>query len=203
GNEIHGGAAPVVANGIVYMSFDDGLLHAYNATTGAELWADSLVSEDTTPAVVNNILYVEGGTPGDSYGGQPSLIGVLYAIDATSGRILWHSVSQHGYALASPTVVNGLVIVDSSNDNSHLDTNVLAYDASGCASPPCLPVWQVGEPSVPFSSPAAFNGTAYVGFSDGKLYAIRASDGALLWTGATMMQAPYGMWAIQGPPAVA
>ena len=203
GIDAHTGSAPVVANGIVYMSFDDGLLHAYNAATGVELWNVLLISVNSTPAIVNGVLYVEGGSPGDDYGGQPSLIGVLYAVNATTGQILWHSLSQYGYGMASPAVANGLVFVASTNDNSNLDTNLLAYSAGGCRASPCEPVWQVGEPATPFGSPAYYDGVVYQGFSDGRLYAVKASSGSLLWTGATKMQAPYGMWAVQGAPVIA
>ncbi len=196
-------ATPVVANGIVYMSFDDGLLHAYNAVTGAELWSVFFNSADTTPALVNNVLYVEGGSPGDAYGGQPSLIGILYAVDAVNGHVLWKSWSQYGYAFASPAVANGLVYVATSNDNSHLNTNLLAYSASGCGAALCKPVWEVGEPSTPFSAPAYWNGVVYEGFADGYLYAVDASNGKFLWKGATGLQAPYGQWAVEGAPVIA
>ena len=59
-------SAPVVANGVVYYGDGRGhMLHAFDATTGAELWSSGLVirtGTSTEPIVVNGRVYVTTGS---------------------------------------------------------------------------------------------------------------------------------------------
>jgi len=194
------GGAPVVSGGMVYMVFNDGYLRAYRATTGAEVWNVFLDSSGmTTPAIANGILYVEGRKPMST--GPPH--GVLDALDARSGRLLWWS-TDHTATSTLPVVANGLVYIATGYETNpyYPAPNLLAYPAGGCAAPPCPPAWQVEEGGVGSSASAYANGVLYQGFKDGTLHAFSGQNGDLLWTGTTALRwgAP---WPLQGAPAVA
>ena len=65
---------PVVANGVVYVSSDDGKLYALNASTGRPLWSYAAGGFETSPAVANGVLYIGSG-------------GHVYAFDLASGAL--------------------------------------------------------------------------------------------------------------------
>jgi outer membrane protein assembly factor BamB len=110
----------------------------------------------SSPALANGRLYVGSDD------------GRLYAIDATSGKIVWRF--QTGAPIVSSPAVatgtNGLVVVVGSNDG-----NVYALRDAG-ASATTLMTFAVGMPVR--SSPAiGDDGTIYVGADDGRVYAIQ------------------------------
>ena len=150
--------SPTVADGVVYAgSVDwDNSLYALDASTGARLWsypASPYVSE--APAVVKGVVYVSSCT-GDH--------DALYALNASSGAPLW---SYPLYCGSSPAVADGVAYVSSK-------FNVYAIDATG------LQRWTYGIGDG-VSSPTLGNGVVYAGSMDGKLYALDARNGALLW----------------------
>ena len=69
-----GSAAPVVANGIVYVGTN--FIYALDAATGAKLWSFDTVWGDSTPIASNGIVYARRTSD-------------LVALDATTGAILW------------------------------------------------------------------------------------------------------------------
>jgi outer membrane protein assembly factor BamB len=78
-------------------------------------------------------------------------------------------------AIAAPAVVNGLAYVASqaSRFDNHGRLNV--FNANGCGSINCQPLWQGVLSETPDrSSPAIAHGVVYVGDDDGNLYAFRA-----------------------------
>jgi len=95
---------PVVANGLVYVGADGGWCYALDAATGAMRWKTDLLKDVNLDAEVkaqfttlgltlsDNVLYVSGGLPLDSFGigGSPSG-GFLYALDPSTGKIQWSS----------------------------------------------------------------------------------------------------------------
>ncbi len=174
------GAAPAVANGMVYFSSENDTLAAYDANGVANcsgtpkmcspLWSANMGigTSNSSPTVVNGILFIG-----------------IYAFDAngvtncsgtpTICNPLW-TISDGGGPGSSPAVANGIVYF---GGGDALD----AYDANGvtnCSGTPkfCSPLWSAG--SDPFGSPAVANGIVYTDTLNG-LTAFNAATGAQLW----------------------
>ncbi len=157
------------ADGVVYTAGGDGELHAFAigcATGGGTctpLWSSDRGGDipriDTTPAVVNGVVYFEGSVC------TPKACLPLWTGD-TGGPIY-----------SSPAVANGVVYVEGSGS---VEDGLYAFDAAGvkgCSGGSCEPLWtrSLGESHVYedgiSSSPAVSNGVVYVGSLDGNLYA--------------------------------
>jgi outer membrane protein assembly factor BamB len=172
-----------VANGIVYVGFDD--LYAYDAagSTGCSgsprlcepLWTASAGAAGnftSSPKVVNGVLYAGADD------------GKLYAFDAAGSTgcsgtpvktcaPLW-TAATGGQGGATAAVVKGVVYVGAD------DGKLYAFDANGstgCSGTPktCAPLWTAATGGPIAGSPAVANGVAYVGADDGKLYAFDAT----------------------------
>jgi outer membrane protein assembly factor BamB len=82
---VNGHAAPLGEGGVVYAGFSDGHVMAYALSDGATLWAADLAAGekrlrdvDASPVLYEGRLYTASFTGG------------LYALDAATGRVLWH-----------------------------------------------------------------------------------------------------------------
>jgi outer membrane protein assembly factor BamB len=208
-------SSPAVVKGVVYVGSEDHKLYAFDAggstncsgrpKSCAPLWtATTGGSVVSSPAVVNGVVYVG------------SKDGKLYAFDAAgttncSGAPktcspLWTATTA-GFAETfdvtdSPTVVNGVVYIDSVFPTGSSGA-LYAFDAAGsvnCSGTPksCRPLWTAATASGAFSSPAVAGGVAYVGDGGGHLYAFDAAGAtncsgspktcAPLWTGVSAGQ---------------
>lgn len=91
-------SSPVVSNGTLYVCSNDGILHAFEASTGKVLWTSG--SPDTgdryysTPSVMNGVLYIAGK---DSSGD-------IYALNASTGKIIWKNFIGQEIVGSSPTL---------------------------------------------------------------------------------------------------
>ena len=206
---------PIVADGVVYVS-ENGLLYALDANTGATLWSDEIGTGghvvESSPAVVNGVLYVGSGDGNVyaldaktgaviwiyamrdySYSSPAVADGVVYigsrdssvyALDATTGALVWNSaISSIGGIGSSPAVADGVVYIGSYPAN-----NVYAFNATTGVL-----VWDYINNQSFHSSPAVANGVVYVGSLDFNLYAFDASTGTLLWnymTGGQVISSP-------------
>src|SRR5207249_4637830 len=77
---------------------------AYDALTGASLWANQLPGQysfSSTPTAVNGVVYVGGAGSG----------GTVYAVDESNGNLLWTASVMNGDD-SSPAVVGQSVYVD-------------------------------------------------------------------------------------------
>jgi outer membrane protein assembly factor BamB len=115
-------SSPTVYNGVIYIGCNTGVFYALTEATGAVLWTQMLgyetdktctargVSSTATvtinPATGKPTVYVAGGN------------GYLYALDATTGSVVWKSViaipsatQNDYYDWSSPAVANGNVYV--------------------------------------------------------------------------------------------
>ena len=157
------GAAPAIANGVLYLvtgsSFGP-LLYAMNAATGAPIWNRYIGSASgsalSAPAVVGTSVYV-GTRDGD-----------LLALKTSTGATEWSFAA--GAAIdASPAVAGGIVYVASKNGilwavNATTGKKVwVAYGAEGDGSA------------------AVVGGVVYSGFNNGYVEALKASTGVRLW----------------------
>jgi len=153
--------SPSVADGIAYVGASDGHLYALDAATGASIWTADTGGSNATPAVANGVVY-EGGL--DDH---------LYAFDASNGTVLW--IGTNGGT--SPAVANGMVYVGSA-----VQRQLYAFDAEGCGSPSCSPIWTAPTQGIVTAAPAVANGVVYAGAWDRYLYAFDAAQGTRLWT---------------------
>jgi outer membrane protein assembly factor BamB len=201
GNPIY--LSTVVVDGVMYVASFNGEVYAVNAATGAILWKTLVgtgsVGIESAPAVVNGVLYT---------GAQD---GNVYALDAATGAIMWHYLTG-GAVAGAPAVAGGVVYVSAMNGvvyaikatgphtgallwssttgNTGFATAAVAYGevfvGSGSAS---LVAFDAHSGALRWSAPtggamvneAVANGIVY-GVSDDTLYAIDASDGAVLAT---------------------
>ena len=123
----------------------------------------------SSPAVADGVAYV-----GDDSG-------ILYAVDAASGKQLWTAATKDAI-VSSPALDDGIVFVGSNDDS------VYAFDAKSGTQ-----LWSFATGGDVVSSPAVARGVVLVGSLDGKLYALEASTGKLIWEdviGAPVFSSP-------------
>ena len=129
-------------------------------------WAGTLLwsyetSDDvfSSPAVSGGVVYVGSRDNG------------LYALDASTGDLLWrYETGGNVYLESSPAVSGGVVYVGSR------DNRLYALDASTGDL-----LWRYETGGSVVSSPAVSGGVVYVGSREAYLYALDASTGDLLW----------------------
>lgn len=211
-------ASPAVADGIVYQGFlqtnpcgghvrtNDGLVVAWDAKSGKELWRLRPGAVESSPVVIGRTLYFGSKdrkvyalqlrgrkrprtrwtfTADDEVVAAPAYSqgkifaatsnGSVYAIDARTGRQVWHatSFSRFGgreYFYATPAVAYGRVYAPNA------DGTVYAY---GARTGKLLWARQVG--TYAYTAPAVWRRTVYVGTWDGYFVAIDAVTGDVRW----------------------
>jgi outer membrane protein assembly factor BamB len=108
---LDGTSSPAVVGGVVYCGGGAGLA-AFDATTGAVRWSVSpggpLSIVGDSPAVAKGMIYIGATVPGQ----HGSSSGVLYALKARTGKIIWSAPVASGIT-SSPAVANGVVYVGS------------------------------------------------------------------------------------------
>lgn len=119
----------------------------------------------TRPVVVDGVLYVGGSAGGNN--------GSLYAFDATgntgcSGNPivcsqLWSGPAGGYYQGSTPVVSGGRVYTHTYSDE------LKVFDAKGCGTSICAPLWSTSGVTNGYASPAVANGRLYVANSAGTL----------------------------------
>jgi outer membrane protein assembly factor BamB len=163
-------ASASVANGLVYVVRNSGTepggkLYALDRNTGQELWnfpPDALNGDfaDTTPAVVNGIVYF-----GVNRGGP-----VVYAVNAATGVRIWSHSGPISQIISSPTVIDGRVHV------AFTDGTIRALNAATGQV-----IWSITHPGGAYSSPAVDGGRLYIAIHNQGLLALDANTGSELW----------------------
>lgn len=185
-------ASPVVANGIVYIGTIGGQVLAYNLS-GTLLWTYNV----TAPiygglTVLNGIVYV--GTvknPSEDTTGN-----YFYALDATTGALVWENYLPLGSVWASATAYNGVVYVQTALKEG-TSGGFYAFNALTGAT-----IWSQSTPSgdwsVPIFDPTATNmyystgnpclssppppqNTPTTDGCSGSVYDINPATGATVW----------------------
>jgi len=172
-SEVVGPNGPAIGNGKVFIASDLYYITALDAQTGDEIWSTRLSDVPTTgidiqPVVYDGLVYVSTvpGTGDVFY--APGGIGVIYALDAESGQVVW-----------------SFSTVDSDDLWGHPEVN----SGGGAWYPPAIDVqtgltfWGIGNPA-PFPGTEEWpNGSSRPGpnlYTDSML-ALDHKTGELVW----------------------
>jgi outer membrane protein assembly factor BamB len=166
-------ASPAVGRGVVYQPFMDpspcpqhdqsapGYMIALDAQTGAELWRFKAGVIETSPLLIDGILY---------FGSWDKK---MYALDVKTRKVVW-SFATGGQVKGGPAYSNGLLYFAS------YDRKVYCVDArTGRLK------WSSSGNANFYATPTVAYGRVYVGNTDGRVYAFGAQTGHLLWAKAT------------------
>jgi len=163
-------SSPVVADGRVYTIDTNSTVRAFDATSGAQVWATQFGTEKG-----NNASLFGGGV---AYGSgrvfATNGLGFAAALDGTNGGIVWQ-VRPGGPLRGQPTVAGDAVYIMSQDNQLY---SLKAADGttnwSNAASLEIAGVFGT-------ASPAYSQGTVVGGFSSGELNAYRYENGRLVW----------------------
>jgi outer membrane protein assembly factor BamB len=180
-------SSPAVADGRLYIAIHNRGFLALNAETGAFLWLSPMPGPQwSSPAVENGRVFV--GSRDDHK---------LYAFDAVTGNTLW-TATTNDWVQTSPAVANDVVYVGNNAGN------VYAFNAQTGSL-----IWQsaVSPGFIIFSSPTVANGVLYVASSldasatefDGKLYAVDAATGDVLFSDVVSLGQGEARWVNASP----
>jgi outer membrane protein assembly factor BamB len=158
--------APAVADGLVFAGGADGL-GAYDAATGAQVWRREAVHVDSSPSVVDGVVYIAGQNPLRT---DHTYRYVVAAFDAGTGAHVW-TFTLGWFSRSSPAVVDGVVYVGAT------DGFLYALDAADGHQ-----LWarEVTERFNIVSTPAVVEGRVYL-HADGPLEAFDAATGITVW----------------------
>ncbi|QIG53301.1 PQQ-binding-like beta-propeller repeat protein [Altererythrobacter sp. BO-6] len=166
-------AAPVVGEGKLVAVGTDGVVTAFDAKTGAQLWRYRMqVASDLASAAFGGGASIDGGRVYATNG-----VGEVVALDADNGTEIW-KVQPAGPLRGSPTIAFGQIYV-MTQDNQIFSLNAsngeLEWQEGGSAT-------QAGVFGV--AAPAAGQGSVIAGYSSGELSAYRYENGRTLWADA-------------------
>ena len=162
---------PAIANGVVYLGSEAGVLHAVDMESGRELWRFETGGPVFHAPLTYGDLILFG-----------SWDGRLRAVDRTSGELIWefeagrvdwavHDIFINGI----PTVVDGIAYFSSE------DFNVYAVEIETGRE-----VWRHSLGNEPQARQIPIvDRTAYIGTWDGHLYAIDIDTGERVWRSTT------------------
>jgi len=171
GDVVH--ASPAIADGVLFIGSWDSYFYALDAATGKEKWRFK-TGEDADTHNQQGIQSSAAVADGMVYFGCRDAH--LYALDAKTGEKKWAFDAKGSWVPNSPAVAKGMVYFATS------DTAML-YAANAKTGAIDYAVGFNGWPV--FSSPAIAGNMLYAGSTEGKLVAIHAPTGRVVWSFAT------------------
>ena len=166
-------ASPVVENERLYVVDTDSMVHAFDANTGAQLWATPLnVEGDGRNTVFGGGISVAGDRAYATNG-----FGEVAALNSADGSIIW-KVKPAGPLRGAPTLAFGDVFVMTQDNQLYAlnsEDGSVKWNKAG----------SVGLAGVfGVAAPAAGQGTVIAGYSSGELNAYRYENGRDVWADA-------------------
>jgi outer membrane protein assembly factor BamB len=152
----------IASDGLIFVSTSAGL-YALEAVSGELAWRfDTTLPLGNSPTVSNGVVYVGG------YDRK------LHALRASDGAYLWSfDKAKAGYS-TNPLVVEGKVIA------ANRDGKIYAIGEHASPSQGLL-IWEFEAGGMIDLSPAYNNGVIYFAANDNHAYAVRSSNGSLVW----------------------
>jgi outer membrane protein assembly factor BamB len=168
-------ASPTVSKGVVYQSYMDvihcpqgrpgatGFLIAMNARTGKTIWRFDAAPFESSPLLVNGVLYVG------------SWDRKVYAIRARTGRKLWSFAADEEVNTSAAYWRGRIYIATDAGSLYALGarTGRLRWQAGSNSS--------FGSREFFYATPTVAYGRVFIGNTDGTMYAYGAKTGRLLW----------------------
>lgn len=146
-----------VDSGMVFVGSESGIVYALSASTGSEVWTFATGGR-STPTIANGRVYVI------------SLDGKTYALDEFTGSYIW-STSSVSSSSGAPSVAGGMVYVSSYGEGA-----VRALKESDGSI-----VWSTNLGGAVPQGPAVVDGKAFVGNTNGKVFALDQNTGNVVW----------------------
>ena len=167
------GAAPVIADGKLFVVDVNATVHAFAADTGATLWSHSLNDgeENRSARFGGGVSYEDGrlyATDG---------VGDVVAMNAADGAEAWRK-KPGGPLRGAPTIANGQIYVLSQ------DNQIFALDQTSGEVVWTQSASLESQGVFGVAAPAVASGTIVAGFSSGELNAYRYENGRSLWQDA-------------------
>ena len=156
---VRGSSSPVINDNIVYATFDNGRIGAFNLKTGLPIWdgaisftegvseLDNLIDADSSPVLEGNRIYTV------------NFQGNLSVFDAAQRRTVWESKESSFY---EPFILRGVLGIVSA------DSKISTYSSRTFEDS-----WKLEEYALrELSNPATFKGYILVGDLEGYIHAI-------------------------------
>ncbi len=161
-------SSPVIADGRVFLTTDNGRLHVLDAEDGSSLWSFATGGTlRSTPHVTDDAVYLGGGDDA-----------TLYALDQNDGEVRWtYSTGDERLTYATPTEVDGTVYVSTGFGPGN-GGFVHAVDAQSGEQ-----VWRSEVGPQIFFGPAVADGAVIAASRDtNRIAAFDADTGEELWS---------------------
>lgn len=157
-----------VVSGVIYVGAGNGKFHAFDLSTARDKWTvenKEYGFDLSSPLVADGIVYI-GGSKG-TIGNSSRPVGILYAVEASTGKELW-SMKIKGHPTGAAAIGGTVYFGD---DDKHL----FAIDGRTGQEK-----WKI-KTSSNIYAPAIMNEAVFFGDYDGNLYAVDLKTGQQKW----------------------
>jgi outer membrane protein assembly factor BamB len=167
-------SSPAVVGTWIYFGCNDGSLFALNdtGTLPAKKWQVTTGGRIySTPVVANGMVFF----------GSSSSEHMLYAVDQTTGQLIWGYVITGGYNIDNPVAFyDGYVFLTVTNYKAYCLNSAATPGFNYSETDPSIRVWSQTLASSP-QPPIVADGKVFVGASN-TLYVLDATTGQFTWT---------------------
>jgi outer membrane protein assembly factor BamB len=152
---------------------------AIDTQTGSVSWSAPYGNADCSPTLAAGLVFVEGSASDTTRRGSGLEFNDVDAIDLRTGTLRWRWVSRDG--IISTIGSNEQAIAGLARDGRFYESvpardRFVAFNARNGRI-----AWSIRTSGAVKMSAVEWRGTLYVGDTAGTFYAIRASDGSVLW----------------------